>query len=77
MGKLQRGDMNPYECIFRRAVKLGHYRSDTHLPLGAHLALQLMEKDLAHTPFWGERVPYLVTRTVLHTELKQKVLHPV
>ncbi|AYU79043.1 DNA polymerase zeta catalytic subunit, putative [Leishmania donovani] len=77
--RLQSGAANPLQCIFRRAVKLGRYKDagETHLPLAARLAFQQMEKDVTQTPFWGERLPYVVVQsTTAVNKLTDKVLHP-
>ncbi|CAD2220779.1 DNA polymerase zeta subunit [Angomonas deanei] len=78
VSKFQRGVCDPYECIFRRAVKLQRYagKDVSHLPLGAHLALQEMQKDMARTPYWGERLPYVVARSLHSDRLKDRVVHP-
>ncbi|KAG5478747.1 hypothetical protein LSCM1_06151 [Leishmania martiniquensis] len=79
MERLQSGAVNPTQCIFRRAVRLGRYEGpgDAHLPLAARLALQQMEKDVAQTPHWGERLPYVVVRsTTADEKLSDKVVHP-
>ncbi|KEG14455.1 DNA polymerase zeta catalytic subunit [Trypanosoma grayi] len=76
VGKLQRGECSPADCIFRRAVRLGRYRSDSRLPLGARLALQLMEKDVMHTPYWRERMPYVVVQPIDSARLRDQVVHP-
>lgn len=76
---LYRGSLNPLFGVFRRAVKLGRYSKDdatSHLPLGARLTLQQMEQDIAKTPYWGERVPYVIARSPLSDRLRDKVLHP-
>lgn len=77
--RLQSGAANPLQCIFRRAVKLGRYKDsgDAHLPLAARLAFQQMEKDVTQTPYWGERLPYVVVRsTTAVNTLTDKVVHP-
>ncbi|KAG5504462.1 hypothetical protein JKF63_04914 [Porcisia hertigi] len=77
--RLQAGTVNPIQCIFRRGVKLGRYQDsgDAHLPLGARLALQQMEKDVMQTPYWGERLPYVVVRsTTSLKKLSDQVLYP-
>ncbi|GET88805.1 DNA polymerase zeta catalytic subunit, putative [Leishmania tarentolae] len=77
--RLQSGTENPIQCIFRRAVRLGRYKDsgDAHLPLAARLALRQMEKDATQTPYWGERLPYVVVRSTIETnKLTDKVLHP-
>ncbi|KAG5478551.1 hypothetical protein LSCM4_04784 [Leishmania orientalis] len=77
--RLQSGTANPIQCIFRRAVKLGRYKDsgDAHLPLAARLAFQQVEKDATQTPYWGERLPYVVVRsTTAVDKLADKVLHP-
>ncbi|KPA83845.1 putative Dna polymerase zeta catalytic subunit [Leptomonas pyrrhocoris] len=79
MEKVQAGAVNPLQCIFRRAVKLGRYgrAGDGHLPLAARLALAQMETDVTETPYWGERLPYVVVRST-HSigHLTDQVLHP-
>ncbi|CAJ1008759.1 putative DNA polymerase family B [Leishmania naiffi] len=76
--RLQSGAANPIQCIFRRGVRLGRYRDsgDAHLPLAARLALDQMEKDVTQTPYWGERLPYVVVRSTTANKLADKVLHP-
>ncbi|KAG5478969.1 hypothetical protein CUR178_05550 [Leishmania enriettii] len=77
--RLQSGAANPIQCIFRRAVKLGRYKDsgDAHLPMAARLAFQQMEKHATQTPYWGERLPYVVVRSTTAVEkLADKVLHP-
>ncbi|RNF27589.1 putative DNA polymerase zeta catalytic subunit [Trypanosoma conorhini] len=76
VGKLQRGGCNPADCIFRKAVKLGRYRDEAHLPPGAHLAMQLIEKDITRTPYWGERMPYIVVQPQASLRLRDQVVHP-
>lgn len=79
IAKLQTGTVNPLRCIFRRAVKLGRYgrSGDGHLPLAARLALKRMEQDVTETPYWGERLPYVVVRSIHSIDnLTDQVLHP-
>ncbi|KAF8275594.1 DNA polymerase zeta catalytic subunit [Trypanosoma cruzi] len=76
VGKLQRGACNPADCIFRKSVKLGRYHDETRLPPGAQLAMRLMEKDFTRTPYWGERLPYVVVQPMASVRLCDRVIHP-
>nr|CCC49665.1 putative DNA polymerase zeta catalytic subunit, fragment [Trypanosoma vivax Y486] len=76
VGKIQRGDCNPADCIFRKAVRLGSYKGVTYMPASAHLALRLMEEDVLRAPYWGERVPFVVVHDTSATRLFERVIHP-
>nr|CCC92115.1 putative DNA polymerase zeta catalytic subunit [Trypanosoma congolense IL3000] len=76
LSKLQRGDCSPADCIFRRAVKLGRYKSGSELPPAAHLAMQLIDGDVMKVPYWGERVPFVVVKKPESSRLRDRVVHP-
>ncbi|KPI85649.1 putative DNA polymerase zeta catalytic subunit [Leptomonas seymouri] len=79
MEKLVSGTVNPLHCIFRCAVRLDRYghSGSGHLPLAARFALKQMEQDVAETPYWGERLSYVVVRSTRSIDnLTDQVLHP-
>ncbi|AAZ13094.1 DNA polymerase zeta catalytic subunit, putative [Trypanosoma brucei brucei TREU927] len=76
VSKLQRGDCSPVDCIFRKAVKFGRYKPNGRLPAAARLAALLVEKDAMRTPYWGERIPFVVIRRPESTRLSDRVVHP-
>lgn len=76
VSKLLHGECNPVDCIFRRSVKLGKYCQKKRLPAAAHLAVQLMRADITRTPYWGERLPYIVVQSMESTRLCDQVVHP-
>lgn len=57
---LIRGQVNPCETVIYRAVRLGRCRRASHIPWAARVALRAMSRDVAQTPYWGERVCYVV-----------------
>ncbi|KAK7196039.1 DNA polymerase zeta catalytic subunit [Novymonas esmeraldas] len=79
VARLQAGSANPLLCVLRRAVRLGRYgeSSSAHLPPAARLAMKQMEADALQTPYWGERLPYVVVRSIASAaRLSDQVLHP-
>jgi DNA polymerase zeta len=74
--KLLLGRLSLQDLVFRKEVKLGHYRSETSMPPAAVVATKAMALDPMAEPRYGERVPFVVVYGPPNSRLIDQVVSP-